>query len=55
LVYATQIQYSYATNVGYQNAARWAPSSILINTSGSTYTTGNILIREIMKTNSDPL
>jgi hypothetical protein len=55
LIYATQIQYSYATNVGYQNATRWSPSSISINTSVSAYTTGNVLIREMMKTSSNPL
>jgi len=50
LVYSTQFQYSYSTN----DATRWAPSSIrVVPQDGSTYDTGNVLIREVVKTSSN--
>lgn len=47
MVYAPQIQYIYSTN----NSTRWSPSSVGVY--GSSFGSGNILIREVIKTNSN--
>ena len=48
MAYSSQIQYFHSNN----NATRWAPSSIGIFCTSTAFSSGNVLMREVIKSSS---